>query len=263
MTSLTIIDVIWGIDAILAFICSVRVCQAWQRTKDKLLGDFTKFFILGGIGYLVLSGASSLIQDIFWVKLSITLGVFVMFLGLAYFAKLAVRLVLAKFENFTFLLVIFGNVLTLIANVKYYLLVSPYLPFLDPKTGLAPTRTQFFDPQTGIFTINFPVIASIFIIIISSIALLVPGIIFIKKAIKVTDKDIRVRAMLLGCGLLFFGIGGILCGFAGRVLPMYLSHLFLVLGFLPFLAGVFYVIEKKIPEAIPPSKPIPAPSIKW
>jgi len=262
--TLTIIDIIWVIDAILAFICGVRIFQAWQKTKDKLLGDFTKFFILSGIGYLILSGASSLVKDIFWAKLVITAGIFVLFMGLAYFAKLAVRLVWAKFGNSTFWLIIFGNILTLIANIKYYLLV-PTFPFLDPKTGLAPTRTQFFDPQTGIFTINFPVIASVFIIIISLIALLIPGVIFIKKAIKVTDKDIRVRAMLLGCGLLFFGIGGILCGFAGRVLPMYLSHLFLVLGFLPFLVGVFYVIEKKVPKAISSVEAVPAtaPKIQW
>lgn len=261
--SLTIIDFIWGIDAILALICGIRVFQAWQGTKDKLLGDFTKFFILGGIGYLVLSGASSFIKDIFLVKLAITLGVFVMFVGLAYFAKLTMRLVWAKFENSTFWLIIFGDILILISNVKYYLLVLAQFPLLDPKSGLAPTRTQFFDPQTGIFTINFPAITSIFIIIISFVTLLIPGIIFIKKAIQVTDKDIRVRAMLLGCGLLFFGIGGILCGFAGRILPMYLSHLFLVLGFLPFLAGVFYVIEKKIPGVILPIKSISAPLIKW
>jgi len=261
--NLAIIDVIWGIDAVLALICGIRVFQAWQRTKDKLLGDFTKFFILGGTGYLVLSGASSFIKDIFEVKLAITLGVFVMFMGLAYFAKLVMRLTWGKLERYALWSVIFGNVLTLIANVRYYLLTPTQPPFLDPKTGLAPTRTEFFDPQTGIFTINFPVIASAFIIIISLIALLVPGTIFIKKAIKVTDKDIRVRAMLLGCGLLFFGIGGILCGFAGRVFPMYFSHLFLVLGFLPFLAGVFYVIEKEIPRAIPPAKSIPAPPIKW
>jgi len=261
--TLTIVDVIWGIDAILAFVCGIRIFQAWQRTKDKLLGDFTIFFILGGLGYLALSGASSFIKDLFLVKLVITLGVFVMFLGLAYFAKLTMRLVWVKFENSTFWLIIFGNILTLIANIKYYLLVPTYLPLLDPKTGLAPTRTLFFDPATGIFTINFPVIASAFIVIISLVTLLIPGIVFIKKATKVTEKDTRVRAMLLGCGLLFFGIGGILCGFAGRVLPMYLSHLFLVLGFLPFLAGVFYVIEKKIPGVILPAKPVSAPPIKW
>jgi hypothetical protein len=261
--TLTIIDFIWGIDAILALICGIRVFQVWQRTKDKLLGDFTKFFILGGVGYLVLSGASSFIKNIFELKLAITLGVFVMFVGLAYFAKLVVRLVWAKFESSTFWLIIFGDILTLIANIKYYLLVPTYFPLLDPKTGLAPTRTQFLDPQTGIFTINFPVVASAFIIIISLITLLVPGTIFIKKAVKVGDKNIRARAMLLGCGLLFFGIGGMLCGFASRALPMYLSHLFLVLGFLPFLAGVFYVIEKKIPGVIPPVKSTPVPSIKW
>lgn len=248
---LTITEIVWGLDAVLFLVCGAKVYQAYRITKDKSVGDFSRFFILGGIGFIVLTTADPLISNVFYIKLFVTIGLFILFVGLAFLAKLATSLTYPKFASSAFWLVMFGNALTVFANLRYYL--------------LAPTRTPFLDPETGIFVVNFPVIVALFIVLISLTTLLVPGAIFLRKAVKTENKSTRVKGLLLGSGLVFFAIGGVMCGLANKVLPTQISHLFLALAFLPFLVGVFYVVERKVPEAIPAVRAVhvAAPKIQW
>jgi len=249
--TLTITEILWGIDAILALVCGVRIYQGYKRTNDKMVGDYAKFFIFFGTGFVVATIADPIIEDLFFVKLLITISLAAIFLGMAYLAKLAVALIYPRLEWKVFWLAILANIATVFANVKYYLL-SPY-------------QSPFLDPKTGIFVVNFPVVVSFLLTLAIVGLMIVPGIIFIRKALRSEDKTVKTRGMLLGLGIILFAVGAMACGAGKTVLPMQISHLFIAGGYLPFLVGLFYVVEKKIPEAIPTVEVFSAaaPKIKW
>jgi len=249
--TITITEILWGIDAILALVCGVRIYQSYRKTLDKTVGNYAKFFIFFGLGFIGATIADPLIPGEFNIKLMITLSLLVLFIGLAHLARMATALAYPRFEKYAFLSVIAANILTVIANVKYYL--------------LAPTRAPFLDPKTGVFVVNFPVIVTILVVITVLATMFIPGIIFIRKARRIEDKAVRTRGMLLGSGLILFAVGFMACGAGRAVLPMQISHLFIASAYLPFLVTTFYIIEKKVPEAIPSVKAVPAaaPKIPW
>jgi len=248
---LTITEILWGIDAILALVCGARIYQGYKRTNDKMVGDFAKFFIFFGVGFVAATVADPVIENIFFIKLLITIALIAIFLGMAYLAKLTVALTYPRLEWKVFWLAILANVATVAANVKYYLL-SPY-------------HSPFLDSETGIFVVNFPVVVSFLLTLAIVGLMIVPGIIFIRKAIRVEDGTVKTRGTLLGLGIILFAVGAMACGAGKAVLPMQISHLFIAVGYLPFLAGLFYVVEKKLPKAIPSIQSAPAitPPIKW
>jgi len=249
--TVTISEIIWAIDALLAFICGVRIYQAYRNTQDKAVGDYAKFFTLFGFGFVGAVIADPIMPGEFNTKLTIVISLFVMFSGMAYLARMATALAYPKFEKQAFWTVMIGNILTVIANLKYYL--------------FAPTRAPFLDPNTGMFVINFPVIVTILVVLIVVFAMFVPGIVFIRKALNIQDKAVRARGMLLGSGLILFAVGFMACGAAKTVMPMQISHLFIASSYLPFLVVTFYAIRKKVPEAIPTVQAVTAvaPKIRW
>lgn len=253
---LPITEIVWGGTAVIVFICGIRISQAYRRTQDEMLGDYAKFFFLMGFGFVGLTLADPIITDEFYMKLSIVIGLFVLFSGIAYLAKLATRLIYPKFTKSAFWLVMLGNFITILINVKYYLLSS--------------TRSPFLDPKTGAFMVNVPVIVGLFIVIMALIAGVVPGILFIKKARQSQEPEIKTKGLLVGWGVALFGIGGVMCGLANFISPrvspgvVTVSNLLIALAAFSLFCGVFYVVEKRVPTTIS-VKAISAvaPAIKW
>jgi hypothetical protein len=107
--------------------------------------------------------------------------------------------------------------------------------------------------------------------LMSVAVLITPGIIFIRRALKLKNPEIRTKALLIGLGLGLFGMGGMACGVSNIVGPMtsvqvrLISDLFVAIAVFALFCGTFYVIEKRVPKTIPSVKAIPAavPRIKW
>jgi hypothetical protein len=232
MNSIT--SLVIGLDAILFLICGVRIYQAFLKGRDKSVGYFAKFFVLAGIGFIIMATADKITLQLFAVKCLIIIGLFLLLTGMAYFTKLTISLVKPRLENAAFWAIMIGNILTASAMIRFYLFAS--------------TRKPFFDQQTGALILNFPSIVTLLFFIMIFATMIVPGIIFVAKTFSSRDKKTKIKGILISSGLIFFGIGSLFCTMSRQVFSMQISHIFLVLAFLPFLVGVFYVTEKKIPE---------------
>jgi hypothetical protein len=234
MNSIT--SLIVGTEAILFLVCGVRIYQAFRKTKDKSVGYFAKFFIIAGVGFIIMASADKITKEIFIVKLSIVIGLFLLLTGMAYFTKLTVNLVKPRFENSAFWGIIAGNIITVLAMVKFYL--------------FAQTREPFFDQKAKVLVINFPSIVTLLFFLLIIMTMVVPGIVFLIKAFRSQDRKVKARGLIIGLGLFFFAVGSLSCTMSREVFSMQISQVFLMLAFLPFLLGVFYVTEKKIPDII-------------
>jgi hypothetical protein len=232
MNSIT--GIIVGLDAILFIICGIRIFRAYSRSKDKALGDFAKFFIFGGAGFIIMLSASAAEKVLFLLKLLIIIGLFFVLMGMAYFTKLTAFLNFKRFDRVSFWVVMIFNFLTVVAMTKFYLLASNRAPFLDS--------------QTKALVLNFPAVVTLLLFVFVIATMILPGIIFLVKSFRTQDKGAKLKGMFISLGLFFFALGFMSCSMSRQVFSMKISHIFFALAFMPFLAGVFYVTERKLPE---------------
>ncbi|MDO8601478.1 MAG: hypothetical protein Q7R46_02215 [bacterium] len=238
----SITEIVWAATTLLVFICAIRIYRLYRKTKDETLKNYNKFFIFSGFGFLGLTLADPIIADKFFMKLSVVAGLFFMYLGLSYLAKIAAQFAYPKFASKVFWTVIAGDVAAVLVNIKYYL--------------FSPGRSPFLDPKTGAFIVDIPMLAAILIVVLSVAALIVPGVVFVRMANRSADQEVKTKGTLVSWGLIFFGFGGLMCGFANilssRVSPavMSASNLFIALAIMLLFAGVFYVVERRAPKTI-------------
>lgn len=248
MNSIT--SFIVGLDAILFLVCGVRIYQSFLKSKDKSVGYFAKFFILSGIGFIIMATAERITDQLFFVKCLIITGLFLLLTGMAYLSKLIISLSISKFENLAFWMMMTCNIITVIAMVKFYLLAS--------------TRQPFFDAESGSLVLNFPSIVTLTFFVLIILIMIIPGIFFVVNTFKSQDKGVKAKGTLISLGLVFFAIGFLSCTMSRQVFSMQVSHVFLALAFLPLLGGVFYVSEKKIPQINKINKEtVIHPNINW
>jgi len=247
---MSITALIWGLAAITVFYCGTRVYQAYQKTKNRSVGDFAKYLLIGGAG-VIIPVASFFIGGLPWLSVGFVIGVFVKIIGVAYLVRLILGFIYPKFEKIVFFALLFINFSILGVNLKY--IANPY-------PGL--------NPETGAFPISLPVTTGLLVLIIMLPAFVLPAIIFIRKALKSTDRIVRLRGLLIGLAILFFVVSVSTCGIVTRVVPLFFNNLFVALAALLIFIGITRLNQIEKPEAIlpptvstiPPYTPIP---INW
>jgi len=247
---MSITALIWGLAAITVFYCGTRVYQAYQKTKNRSVGDFGKYLLFGGAG-VIIPVASFFIGGAPWLSVGFVIGVFVKIIGVAFLIRLVLSFVAPKFEKIVFYFVIVANFLILGVNVKYMTVAYPG-----------------FNPLTGAFPINLPVGLGLLVLVILLPAFIIPAVVFIKKALGSVDKVVRLRGFLIGLAILFFLVSVSTCGIATRVIPLFFNNLLVALAALFIFIGITRVNQIEKPEAMLPPSVSPTPpytpiSIKW
>ncbi len=243
--------IIWGITAVTVFYCGIKVQLVYLRTKNRSVGDFAKFLLMGG-GGVIIAVASYFIGGYPWLEKGFVIGVFVKLTGMAFLYRLLCSFVLPKFEKLVFWLVIAVNCLFLVVNTYYA---------AQPFPG--------YNPQTGQFPINFPVgVGILSILLVLMPAYVIPVIMLFRKAFKSKDKTVRLRGFLIGFASLFYLASISTCGLATRVIPLYFNNLLIALTALFTFVGIVYINHIAKPEAILPptvssTPPYTAISVNW
>lgn len=231
---MTLINVIWGITVVLILICGLRLYQTYQRTKEKMIGNFTKFFMLTGVAFAIFALADPLIENLFYVKLAFVIALVFFFLGLAFLVRLVLGFTYPPAAPKLFWLIVAGIVVGLIANLKYYLLTP---------SRISPPALAF---KTGNWVVIFLAFTPLLIFIMSFVVLIISAISLVSRAGRSSDKRFRIRAFLLILAIIFYGVAGALRGI-GEVLGTRVADFIFPLALILFLGATFlYVVEKKV-----------------
>ena len=247
---MSITALIWGLSAITVFYCGIRVYRAYQKTKNRSVGDFAKYLLIGGAG-VIIPVASFFIGGPSWLSVGFVMGVFTKIIGVAFLIRLILNFIAPKFEKIVFYFVIVANFLILGVNIKYMTVAYPG-----------------FNTLTGVFPINLPVGLGLLVLVILLPAFIIPAIVFIKKALGSVDKVVRLRGLLIGLAMLFFLVSISTCGIVTRVVPLFFNNLLVSLATLLIFIGITRVNNIEKPEAMLPPSFSPTPpytpiQIKW
>jgi len=204
-----------------------------REIGNKLLNYFAKFAIFTGLGFALAAPIGPVIKDPVFMKLITPLPYFMLFVATAYLTRLSFAFLAPKLEKRAFWSVMFLNFLFVFFMIKDFI--------------LSPSSSQYFfvkDIKTGLSTMEYPSSTRVLDIIICVVALIIPGILFIIKGLRGGDSKVMLKALLLGVGLVFFGIGGATNSLSHPSIYIVISGISLTLGFLFLLWGVFYNVEK-------------------
>lgn len=242
--------IIWGLAAITVFYCGIKVYRSYQNTKNRSVGDFGKYLLIGGAG-VIIPVASFFTGGLLWLSMGFVIGVFVKIIGVAFLIRLILSFIAPKFEKVVFYFMNIANFLILGVNVKY--MTVPY---------------PGFNPLTGDFPLNLPVGLGLLVLVIFIPAFIIPAVIFLKKAFSSADKVVRFRGFLIGLALLFFLLSVSTCGIVTRIIPLFFNNLLVALAALFIFIAITRLNQIEKPEAmlpptvstVPPYRPIP---INW
>jgi len=223
------IEILWEIGGLVIFIFGIKTWLAYKKNaENKLVNYFGKFNIFTGLGFAIAAPLGPVITSSFFLAAGTISSLFILFVAAAYLTRISFTFLFPNLEKKVFWLIIFLDILLLTVLIKNF----SYYTFIQ-------------DPRTRVSFVNYPAVAEVLMIIICAIALFVPGLIFIFKGLKSSDKKITTRAVLLGLGMIFFGIGGATNSLVSAISSLAsVSAISLTLGFLFALIGMFYTIEK-------------------
>jgi hypothetical protein len=182
------------------------------------------FQILVGIGHLpILFGMT----DIFYYTFNFgyIVGHIFLYMAEAYIVLVPMYLYFSKsdFEkygvNYSRFLLIFGAIITII-NV------------------MMPTN-PVFDEKTGVTIFNVPSLVANLIPIITIISVGFSGILFLAKSVKLQGSA-KVKAIILGVGMIMIVIGGPMHETAKNIFEYFLADFLIVVAFFIVMLGIYY-----------------------
>ena len=229
-----LIGISWGLAALMVVYCGARVYQSFQKTKNRSVGDFARYLLIAGVGMLI-PIVSYLLGGVDWLRIGFGIGVFVKLIGLAFLVRLVLSYIWPKLEKIGFYLLLVFNFGVLPLNLTYATVNFPGL-----------------NPQTGQFPINLPVGVGLVSFLFLLPALIIPGIVFVKKGLQSEDKSVRLRGTLIGLGLILFVISIATCGIVTRVIPLFFNNVLVALSGLIVMLGINSAFRKEKPEKIFP-----------
>jgi hypothetical protein len=227
---------IWIFVTIVFLFSGIKIYLSYQETKNRSVGDFAKYLIFAGLGVLV-PVMSYFIGGEILLKAGFVAGVFLKIIGAAFLNRLVMSFFYPKYGKITFYGLLAVNFLVLFVNAAYAKVAYPG-----------------FNPQTGSFSWTPPAIVGIMLLLVLLPVFMIPTVLFIKKALSSSDKTVKLRGILVGLGLLFFGVSVSTCGMMTRIVPLFFKNSLVALSALLIFVSIAYVIRKeKMEKILPPS----------
>lgn len=233
---LTITSVSTGITSLLFFIGGIHLYFSWKTTRSPLLKYFAIFLFSFGFQQLFFSLGTGILS----LDMSVNgwlwgIAHVFMFVGISYFIRFPLNIRLVRFEKLFFRIAIAFSIIGI--GVIFW-----NVPKLEG--GLL---------ANGVYIFLVPAMAGAVIGIFTTICLLLSFGIFVAETIKLSDKESKIKSLLIALGILVFLIGGPAHNFVKTPLLTFVVDLLIVAGATLMVAGVYV---KQIATALKGSGPI-------
>ncbi len=220
---------------------SVYLWRAYKKKKEERLRYFLYFFISMSLFFLFLTAPFLIFKSTFLITLSVTVAISFLYLILAFISSVSLRILNWRKTEKVFLIII------LFSLSFYYLMI--FINFEPVCVSISGDFLYWVVPHSRIFW----KIGSMVNGIVSGIILLPTIIFFFIGGFRNEKGFIRKRAFLMGTGIFFLTLAGIVNFIIGSI-PNFTVHitasLIAVLGLLVLFVGIVILKPKSMPTPL-------------
>lgn len=213
-------DITYFITAATLLISSLLITRKYLHEKNIMLQYFAYFLFFTGIASTIWGLGSVASQtDPLWSAVSYPIGIFIGGVGLTFFTRLSMNFFLPQYRRILFWLMLIGN-----------FLMGIFLSFNTPNVFRTSAGVAVWDltPTVSILVFTMGIFITFFNVII-----------FFHESRKVSNKLLKLRAILIGVALFCYMLGGLSLNLHTQENLVIASNMLTTLGPIILLVAIY------------------------